>query len=172
MFNQASLIGRLGADPEIRSTREGIEVATIRLATGRDWKDKNTGEVKNNTQWHTVVLWDKVAGIARQYLKKGSVCHVVGEIQNRKWTDREGIERYTTEIVVKSIGGSLTLLNSRDNNEGGQLQQQERSSQTVADQARGGWNSPTPSNQQSNLQAQQHGNHTNFSQDLDDDIPF
>jgi len=109
MLNKVTLIGNLGADPEIRHTQEGTTVATINLATSRRWKDKKTGEKRDETEWHRVILWGKVAEIAGEYLKKGGKAYIEGRLQTRKWTDKEGVERYTTEVV----GENLLLLGDK-----------------------------------------------------------
>ncbi len=107
--NKVILIGNLGADPESRYMPNGDQVVTLRLATTDAWKDKATGEKKEATEWHRVVLWRKLAEIAAQYLKKGQQVYIEGQLKTRKWTDKEGQDRYTTEIS----GDSLKMLGSR-----------------------------------------------------------
>ena len=107
-LNKATLIGNLGADPEIKYMTSGDAVANIRLATTDTWKDKATGEQKEATEWHRVVFYRRLAEIVGQYLKKGSQVYIEGRIKTRKWTDKDGIERYTTEIEateMKMLGG-------------------------------------------------------------------
>lgn len=106
--NKVTLVGNLGADPEVRSTAGGKRVATLSLATSRKWKNRD-GEPQEKTEWHRVVLWDVLADIAEQYLTKGSAVYVEGEIQYRKWDDKEGVTRYTTEIN----GRELVMLSGR-----------------------------------------------------------
>ncbi|NCA72909.1 MAG: single-stranded DNA-binding protein, partial [Sphingobacteriia bacterium] len=98
-INKVILIGNLGADPEIRYTPSGDAVATLRIATSETWKDKQTGERMERTEWHRVILWRRLAEIAGQYLHKGSKVYIEGKLQTRKWTDQSGQDRYTTEIV-------------------------------------------------------------------------
>lgn len=107
--NKVILVGNLGADPEMRYLPNGDPVATLRLATTDSWKDKQTGEKKEATEWHRVVLWRKLGEIAGQYLKKGAQVYIEGSLKTRKWQDKEGQDRYTTEIV----GDSMKMLGSR-----------------------------------------------------------
>ena len=109
--NKVILIGNLGADPEIRRTQDGRPVANLRLATSESWKDKNTGERKEKTEWHRVVIFNEnLCRIAEQYLKKGSKVYIEGALQTRKWQDQSGQDRYSTEVVLQGFRGELTLL--------------------------------------------------------------
>lgn len=108
-INKVILIGNLGADPEIRATQSGDSVATLRIATSETWKDKQTGERMERTEWHRVILWRRLAEIAQQYLHKGSKVYIEGKLQTRAWTDQSGQNRYTTEIV----GNELQMLDGR-----------------------------------------------------------
>ena len=110
MVNRVILIGNLGADPEIRTLESGVSVARLRLATSESYKDKNSDEWKENTEWHSITLWRALAERAERTLKKGMQIYVEGKISTRKWTDQEGKERYTTEI----IGNMLRIINRRD----------------------------------------------------------
>jgi len=110
-LNKVMLIGNLGSDPEIRHTNSGMAVATFSLATAESWKDRETGESKDRTEWHRIVFFGRVAEIVEQYLKKGSQIYVEGRLQTRKWQDRDGNDRYTTEIV----GSDMQMLGSRRN---------------------------------------------------------
>lgn len=113
-LNKVLLIGNLGADPEIRSTQDGRQVANLRVATTESWKDKNSGEKKERTEWHRVTIWqDGLAKIAEKYLKKGSKVYLEGELQTRKWEDKDGVERYTTEVVLTGFNANLVLLGER-----------------------------------------------------------
>ena len=103
MKNLVILIGNLGADPEIRHTPGGAAVATVSIATTRRWKDKQSGEKKEDTQWHRVIFWNRLAEIAGEYLKKGSQIYVEGRIETRKWTDDKGVDRYSTEIIANEM---------------------------------------------------------------------
>ncbi|QCI24048.1 single-stranded DNA-binding protein [Buchnera aphidicola (Macrosiphoniella sanborni)] len=112
-INKVILIGHLGQDPEVRYMPNGNAVVNITLATSENWKDKNTGENKEKTEWHRIVLFGKLAEIAGEYLRKGSQVYIEGSLQTRKWQDQNGIERYTTEIIV-NIGGTMQMLGSRN----------------------------------------------------------
>ena len=112
--NKVILIGNLGADPEIRRTQDGRPVANLRLATSESWKDKTTGERKEKTEWHRVVIFNEnLCRIAEQYLKKGSKVYLEGALQTRKWTDKDGHERYSTEVVLQGFNSQLTMLDTR-----------------------------------------------------------
>jgi single-strand DNA-binding protein len=109
--NKVILVGNLGADPEIRRTQDGRPVANLRLATSESWKDKTTGERREKTEWHRVVIFNEnLCRIAEQYLKKGSKVYIEGALQTRKWQDQSGQERYSTEVVLQGFRGELTLL--------------------------------------------------------------
>jgi single-strand DNA-binding protein len=117
--NKVILIGNLGADPEIRSFQNGGKVANLRIATSETWKDKNTGERREKTEWHTVALFSEgLVRVAEQYLKKGSKVYIEGKLQTRKWQDQSGADRYSTEVVVQ-MGGTLTMLDGRSDGAGG-----------------------------------------------------
>ena len=110
--NKVILVGNLGADPELRYIPNGGAVTNLTIATSEVWKDKQTGENREKTEWHRVVIFNKLAEIAAQYLKKGSQVYIEGQLQTRKWQDQNGQDRYTTEIVV-NIGGTLQILSSK-----------------------------------------------------------
>lgn len=149
-FNSVMLIGNLGGDPEIKSFQNGGRIANLRIATSEQWKDKNTGERKERTEWHTVVLnSDGLVGVAERYLRKGSKVHVVGQLRTRKWQDQSGNDRYSTEIHVGGFGGILTMLDGAKQ-DGGQREQSQDS----------GWTGQAPS-----------GGGGQYD-DLDDDIPW
>ena len=112
--NRVILVGNLGQDPEVRYMPNGNAVANISVATSETWKDKQTGESKDKTEWHRVVIFGKLAEIAGEHLKKGSQVYIEGQLQTRKWQDQSGIDHYTTEIVV-NIGGTMQMLGSREN---------------------------------------------------------
>lgn len=114
-INKVILVGNLGQDPEVRYLPNGGAVTNISVATSETWKDKQTGEQKDRTEWHRVVIFGKLAEIAGEYLRKGSQVYIEGQLQTRKWQDQSGQERYTTEIVV-NIGGTLQILGSRNTN--------------------------------------------------------
>jgi single-strand DNA-binding protein len=118
--NKVILVGNLGRDPEIRSTNDGTRVANLSLATSESWRDRSTGERKERTEWHRVVIFnERLAEIAEKYLKKGSKIYVEGALQTRKWTDNSGAEKYTTEIVLQKFRGELTMLDGRGGEGGG-----------------------------------------------------
>jgi single-strand DNA-binding protein len=109
--NKVILVGNLGRDPEIRSTQDGVRIANLAVATSESWRDKMSGERKERTEWHRVVIFnERLAEIAEKYLKKGSKIYVEGALQTRKWTDNSGQERYTTEVVLQRFRGELTML--------------------------------------------------------------
>ena len=113
-LNKVMLIGNLGADPVIRQTQDGKRLAQLSLATSESWKDKSTGEKKEKTSWHRIVIFnDGLAGVVESYLKKGSKVYVEGQLQTRKFTDQSGQEKYTTEVVLGNYNGALTMLDSR-----------------------------------------------------------
>jgi len=116
--NKVILIGNLGKDPEVRSTQAGAPVVQLSIATSDTWKDRQTGERKERTEWHRVVIFNEhLCKVAENYLKKGAKVYVEGALQTRKWTDQSGVEKYTTEVVLQKFNGELTMLDSR--NEGG-----------------------------------------------------
>lgn len=118
--NKVILIGNLGRDPEVRAMQSGARVANLSIATGESWKDKNTGERREKTEWHRVVIFnDGLVNICEKYLRKGSKVYIEGQIETRKWTDQSGVEKYTTEIVLRPFRGELTMLDSRNSDGGG-----------------------------------------------------
>jgi single-strand DNA-binding protein len=117
--NKVILVGNLGKDPEVRSLPDGGKVVNLRVATSETWRDRQTNERKERTEWHSVVIFNEnLARIAEQYLRKGSKIYLEGQLQTRKWTDRDGQERYTTEVVLQRFKGELTLLDSREGGQG------------------------------------------------------
>ncbi len=114
-INKVILIGNLGSDPEVRHTQDGRAICNIRLATTESWRDKQSGERREKTEWHSVVIFNEQLGkIAQQYLKKGSKVYIEGQLQTRKWQDNTGNDRYTTEVVLQNYGGQLTMLDGRN----------------------------------------------------------
>jgi single-strand DNA-binding protein len=112
--NKVILVGNLGKDPEIRSTQDGNKIVNLTLATSETWNDRASGERKEKTEWHRVVIFnDRTADVAEKYLKKGAKIYVEGSLQTRKWTDQQGQERYTTEVVIGRFNGQLTMLDTR-----------------------------------------------------------
>ena len=107
-INKVILVGNVGQDPEIRSTQDGREIANLSLATSESWKDKNSGEKREKTEWHRVVIFSQgLVGITKNYVKKGTKLYLEGQLQTRKWTDNQGVEKYTTEIVLQNYNSSL-----------------------------------------------------------------
>jgi single-strand DNA-binding protein len=118
--NKVILVGNLGRDPEIRSTQDGRKIVNFSIATSESWKDKSSGERREKTEWHRVVIFNEnLAGIAERFLKKGSKVYIEGQLQTRKYTDQGGQEKYSTEIVLQNYRGELTLLDSRGGGAGG-----------------------------------------------------
>jgi len=114
-INKVILIGNLGRDPEISSTQDGREIATLTLATGESWKDKNTGERKEKTEWHKIVVFNEgLVAVVKTYLKKGSKIYVEGSLQTRKWTDKDGNDNYSTEVVLQNFNGNITMLDGKE----------------------------------------------------------
>ena len=148
--NKVILVGNLGRDPEVRSTQDGLKIVTLALATSESWRDKNSGERREKTEWHRVVIFnERLAEVAEKFLKKGSKIYVEGALQTRKWTDQSGQERYTTEIALQRFRGELTILDGKGEGGGG-----------VADP---GDSFPEPAGA---------GRGGPSGGDLDDDIPF
>jgi len=118
--NKVILIGNLGKDPEVRSTQDGSKIVNLTLATSETWNDRASGERKERTEWHRIVIFnDRVADVAERYLKKGAKIYVEGSLQTRKWTDQQGQERYTTEVVIGRFNGQLTMLDGRQGGDAG-----------------------------------------------------
>lgn len=114
-LNKVMLIGNLGADPEVKAFQNGGRIANLRIATSESWKDKATGERKEQTTWHNVVLQtDGLVGVAERYLRKGSKVYIEGQLRTRKWQDKDGNDRYSIEVAVGGIGGVLTMLDGKD----------------------------------------------------------
>jgi single-strand DNA-binding protein len=156
--NKVILVGNLGADPEIRRLNSGEPVVNLRIATSESWRDRNTGERRDRTEWHSVVIFnDNLAKVAEQYLKKGAKVYIEGQLQTRKWTDQNGNDRYTTEIVLQKFRGELQMLDSRGGGEGGQVGYGGGGSSRGSDF--GGQSAPSDTG-------------GGYSRDLDDEIPF
>ena len=117
--NKVILVGNLGRDPEIRNTQDGMKVVNLSVATSERWKDRMSGEPRERTEWHRVVIFNEnLARVAEQYLRKGSSVYLEGQLQTRKWTDQQGVEKYTTEVVLGRFRGELTLLGGRSDGAG------------------------------------------------------
>ena len=167
--NKVILIGNLGADPEVKSFQNGGRIANLRIATSENWKDKNTGEKKERTEWHTVVLnSDGLVGVAERYLRKGSKVYVEGQLRTRKWQDASGNDRYSTEVSVGGMGGVLTMLDGAPGSGGGQgggggqrSGGDDFGGGQRSGSGGGGFGGGAPA-----------GGGGGFADDLDDDIPF
>lgn len=158
-INKVILIGNLGKDPESRSTQSGGKIVNLTIATSETWNDKTSGERKEKTEWHRVVIFDERTGEnAERYLKKGAKVYVEGSLQTRKWTDQQGQEKYTTEVVIDRFRGNLTFLSGRGDEGGGEAPRQQP--------AAGGWN------KERKPPAAAANTGWDAAGDLDDDIPF
>ena len=157
-LNKVQLIGNLGRDPEIRHTQDGRPVCNLRMATTESWRDKSSGERREKTEWHSVVIFSEgLCRIAEQYLKKGSKIYIEGSLQTRKWQDQSGNDRYSTEVVLQGFGGTLTMLDSRGAGGGSGMH----------DSSQDGYSKP-PSASGSGGSSNGDG----FEKELDDEIPF
>ena len=118
--NKVIIVGNLGADPEVKSFSNGGRIANLRIATSEQWRDKATGERKEKTEWHQIVIFNEnIVKVAENYLKKGSTVYIEGSLQTRKYTDAQGVEKYSTEIVLQRFNGQLTMLGGRNDSQGG-----------------------------------------------------
>ena len=156
--NKVILVGNLGKDPEIRRTQDGRPIANLSVATSESWRDKNTGERKEKTEWHRVVIFSEgLCRVAEQYLKKGAKVYLEGQLQTRKWTDKDNIERYSTEVVLQGFNSVLTMLDGRGGGGG-----------MGADEGGGFSSSPAPRERQPAMAGAGGGKRD----DMDDEIPF
>lgn len=150
-INKVTLIGNLGADPEIRQTQDGNPIANLRVATNETWRDKATGERRERVEWHRVTIFNEsLARISEQYLKKGSKVYIEGQLQTRKWQDQSGQDRYTTEVVLQRYRGELTMLDGRGSAPGEEM----------------------PSAPEDPISEPTKSNDGKIPSDLDDEIPF
>lgn len=118
-INKVILVGNVGQDPEIRSTQDGREIANFSLATSESWKDKSTGEKRDKTEWHRVVIFSQgLVSVVKNYVKKGAKLYIEGQLQTRKWTDNNGVEKYTTEIVLQNYNSTLQIIDSKNSASG------------------------------------------------------
>jgi single-strand DNA-binding protein len=156
--NKVILVGNLGKDPEVRHTQDGKPIVNLSIATSETWRDKSSGERKEKTEWHRVVIFNEnLAKVAEQYLKKGSTVYIEGQLQTRKWTDKDGAEKYSTEVVLQNFRGELTMIGGRPGGSGEGMPApaggDDFGMSTPLDR-------PRPAARQS------------FSRDLDDEVPF
>jgi single-strand DNA-binding protein len=156
--NKVILVGNLGRDPEVRHTQDGKSIVNLSLATSESWRDKSTGERKEKTEWHRVVIFNEaLAKVAEQYLKKGSTVYIEGQLQTRKYTDKDGVEKYSTEVVLQNYRGELTMLGGRAGGE-----------------SAGGFGGGDDFGQSSPMERPRSGaaKPQSFPRDLDDEVPF
>ena len=151
-INKVTLVGNVGNDPEVKTFQNGNKVVNLSLATGERWKDKETGEMKSNTEWHRIAIFNNVlADIAEKYVKRGSKIYLEGQLQTRKWQDSNGIEKYTTEVVLQNFRGELVLLDRSGDN---------------------AFNSIEENSKSKNIKDTPHKEVRNELENLEDDIPF
>jgi single-strand DNA-binding protein len=175
--NKVILVGNLGRDPEVRRLGSGEPVVNLRIATSETWRDKQSGERKERTEWHSVVIFNEnLAKVAEQYLKKGSKVYIEGQLQTRKWQDQQGVEKYTTEIVLQRFRGELTILDSRgqggsdeygEAGGGGYMEDRSGGGSFGRQSPMGGGGSRQPA-----MSSGGGGGSRSSSSHLDDDIPF
>jgi single-strand DNA-binding protein len=176
--NKVILIGNLGADPEIRRTQDGKPIANLNIATSESWRDRNSGERKEKTEWHRVVIFNEgLCKVAEQYLKKGATVYIEGQLQTRKWQDKDGQDRYSTEVVLQGFNSTLTMLGGRGDGQGAGGG---RGGSEYGGNAGGGSDnyggdydrpSSAPAGRSGGGGASSNTG-GNFSRDMDDDIPF
>lgn len=160
--NKVILVGNLGKDPEIRRTQDGRPIADLSIATSETWRDKNSGERKEKTEWHRVVIFNEgLCKVAEQYLKKGAKVYIEGALQTRKWTDQQGAEKYSTEVVLQGFNSTLTMLDGRGGGGGGG---------SFGDEPGGDFGSSGPVSSAPRRPVAAGGGGRN--NDMDDDIPF
>ncbi|MEC8040688.1 MAG: single-stranded DNA-binding protein [Pseudomonadota bacterium] len=165
--NKVILVGNLGRDPEVRNFQNGGKVCNLRIATSENWKDRNTGERRERTEWHSVAIFQEgLVRVAEQYLRKGSKVYIEGQLQTRKWQDQNGQDRYSTEVVLQGFGGTLVMLDGRDGGgqgggQGGGYGGDQGGYGGGYDQGGGGYGG-----------GNQGGGQSTPSRDLDDEIPF
>ena len=153
--NKVILVGNLGRDPEVRYAQSGSKIVNLSVATSESWKDRETGERREKTEWHRVVIFnDRLADVAEQYLRKGAKVYLEGQLQTRKWTGNDGIEKYSTEVVLQRYRGELTMLDSRSSSGYESSNQPSQANDGMADSVSGGATTEP------------------LSSELDDEIPF
>jgi single-strand DNA-binding protein len=173
--NKVILIGNVGADPEIRRTQDGRPIANLRIATSETWRDRNSGERREKTEWHTVVVFNEgLCKVVEQYVKKGAKLYIEGALQTRKWQDQQGQDRYSTEVVLQGFGSTLTMLDGRGEGGGASSGSGFGGGRSGGNDFGGGddYGAPSQSSGRSGGGSGTGGGGGNFSRDLDDDIPF
>lgn len=162
--NKVIIFGTLGNDPEVKYSASGSAIANLSVATSEQWKDKQTGEKKEQTEWHRVVIFGKLAEVAAEYLRKGSQVYIEGQLRTRKWSDSNGVDRYTTEIIIPQMGGVMQMIGGKRDDSGQQQPRQQSGQQPQAGQQ------PQRQQQPPKQQIPQGGDEPPM--DFDDDIPF
>jgi single-strand DNA-binding protein len=158
-INKVILVGNLGKDPDVRHTQDGKSIVNLSIATSETWRDKASGERKEKTEWHRVVIFNEsLAKIAEQYLKKGQTVYIEGQLQTRKWTDKDGAEKYSTEVVLQNYRGELTMIGGRGGAGSGDSPQSQGGDEF-------GMSSPMD-------RPRGQGAKQSFARDLDDEVPF
>jgi single-strand DNA-binding protein len=172
--NKVILVGNLGRDPEIRRTQDGRPIANLRVATTDTWRDKNSGERREKTEWHTVVIFNEgLCKVAEQYLKKGAKVYIEGALQTRKWQDQQGQERYSTEVVLQGFNSTLTMLDGRSGGAGMQEGGQADYGGDYGDSSGGGsYGEPRRASSGGRSGGGAKGGGASFDKQLDDEIPF
>jgi single-strand DNA-binding protein len=169
--NKVILVGNVGKDPEIRRTQDGRPIANLSIATSDTWRDKATGERKEKTEWHRVVVFSEpLCKIIEQYVKKGAKLYVEGALQTRKWTDQSGAEKYSTEVVIQGFNGTLTMLDGAAGGHGASVGMQESGGDYGSSD--GGFGSGSSSGESPRRVAKTGGSKGGFDKAIDDEIPF
>jgi len=166
--NKVILVGNLGADPEVRSFQNGGKVCNLRVATSENWKDRNSGERQERTEWHSVAIFSEgLVGVAERFLKKGSKVYLEGQLRTRKWQDQQGQDRYSTEVVLQGFGASMVLLDRQEGGGGGGGSWDRGGGAPSGGGSRGGWGNESGGGGKGGGAGA-----GGFADDLDDDIPF
>ena len=174
--NKVILVGNVGKDPEIRRTQDGRPIANLRIATSESWRDKNTGEKREKTEWHSVVVFNEpLVKVIEQYVKKGAKLYLEGQLQTRKWQDKDGQDRYSTEVVLQGFNGTLTMLDGRSGAGGGMAESQSEygepsygGSSSAASSSSGGYGDA----KRGPARSSGGGGGSKFDKPIDDEIPF
>jgi single-strand DNA-binding protein len=176
--NKVILVGNVGKDPEIRRTQDGRPIANLSIATSESWRDKSSGEKKEKTEWHRVVVFSEpLCKVIEQYVKKGAKLYIEGALQTRKWTDKDGVEKYSTEVVLQGFNGTMTMLDGRQGaGAAGGMQEDGQASYGAPDSGYGGSSSGGSSSggyaEPKRAAAKSAGGAKSFDKPLDDEIPF
>jgi len=169
--NKVILVGNVGKDPEIRRTQDGRPIANLSLATSETWRDKSTGERKEKTEWHRVVIFSEpLCKVVEQYVKKGSKLYIEGALQTRKWTDQSGAEKYSTEVVLQGFNGTLTMLDGASGGRGASAGMQEGGQADYGSD--GGFGSEAGAGEPRRVAKTGGGSKGGFDKAIDDEIPF